>query len=57
MATRIELPKDIVKAMLEQAQSLRSRQIKAATNTLIKEALEKEQEQIIAAKNTITEIK
>lgn len=42
MATRVELPKEIVKAALEQAASLRTRGIKAATNSVIKQALEQE---------------
>lgn len=57
MATRVELPKDLVKTALEQAASLRARNIKAATNALIKTALEDEERQIRAAIGIMTEIK
>jgi hypothetical protein len=57
MAVRVELPKDLLKAALEQAASLRARNIKAATNALIKQALEEEDRAIRAAIQTITESK
>lgn len=57
MATRVELPKDIIKAALEQAAGLRSRNKKAATNELIKQALDQEETAIRAALNTLSEIK
>lgn len=57
MATRVELPKDIVKVALEQAQSLRTRQIKASSNNIIKQALEEELRVISQATTTLTEIK
>lgn len=57
MPIKLDLPKDLVKPMIEQAISLRERQIKASSNPIIKEALEKEAVLLEAAKNTITEIK
>lgn len=57
MATKVELPKELVKAALEQAASLRARNIKSATNPLIKQALEEEDRQIRAAISTLTETK
>lgn len=57
MATRVELPKEIVKYALEQAVSLRHRQIKAATNALIKKALEDELASLTTGLNTLTEVK
>ena len=57
MATRVELPKEIVKIALEQACTLRLRQLKAATNDLIKKALDDEERQIRAGIATITEMK
>lgn len=57
MAMRIELPKEMTEAMLEQAQSLRIRQIKAATNNIIKEALQKELDLIAKAINTMQTVK
>jgi len=42
MATQVDLPKDLIKAALEQAISLRRRNVTAATNNLIKNALEDE---------------
>lgn len=57
MATRIELPKDITKALIEQGISLRNRQIKQAINSIIKEALEKEVAILTIAGNTLQEIK
>lgn len=57
MATKVELPKELVKAALEQAKSLRTRNIKSATNPLIKQALEQEETQIAQAIQTLTETK
>lgn len=57
MATRVELPKDLVLAALNQAAQLRVRGIKAATNALIKKALEDEETHIRAATQTLSEIK
>lgn len=57
MATRIELPKDIVEAAFEKhIQSLRRAQT-SATNKLIKNALADEERQIKAAIATVAEIK
>lgn len=42
MPTIVELPKPLLKAALEQAISLRRRNVTAATNELIKTALEDE---------------
>lgn len=53
MPTLVQLPKEIVKAALDQALSLRARNVKAATNTVIKEALEQEQLQIAKALQTL----
>lgn len=57
MAVRIELPKEIVRAALEQAAALRARNIKSASNQIIKGALEEEDRQIRLAITTMTEIK
>lgn len=57
MAIRVELPKEILNAALEQAITLRARHITAATNAIIKQALEQEQAALIAAKSTIQEVK
>lgn len=57
MATKVELPKELVKAALEQAKSLRTRNIKSATNPLIKQALEQEEREIGNAISTLTEVK
>lgn len=57
MATKVELPKDIVRAALEQAKSLRTRNIKTATNAIIKEALQQEETAIAQAISTLTEVK
>ncbi len=57
MAIKVELPKELVQTALDQAMSLRSRQIKQASNPIISDALEKERAAIMAAKNTLTEIK
>ena len=57
MATRVELPREIVKIALEQACTLRLRQMKAATNDLIKKALDDEERAIRTAISTITDTK
>lgn len=57
MATRVELPKELVKAALEQAASLRARNVKAATNNLIKQALADEEMAIRTSLNSLAEIK
>lgn len=56
MATKVELPKEIVRPALEQAAALRARNAKAATNPVIKHALEQEEAAIRAALNTIETI-
>lgn len=57
MATRVELPKELLLSALEQAAALRSRNIKASTNLVIKQALEEELRVITLAKNTMQETK
>lgn len=57
MAIRVELPKELVQAALVQAKALRTRNIKSATNALIKQALTDEETAIQNAINTITEVK
>lgn len=57
MATRVDLPKELVRVALEQAAALRTRNGKAATNALIKEALAGEESAIRASLNTLSEIK
>lgn len=57
MATKVELPKELVKAALEQAKSLRTRNAKAATNNLIRQALQDEEQAIQNAINTLAETK
>lgn len=57
MATRVEAPKELVVAALEQAIALRSRGINAATNAIIKGALEEERRVLDAAKNSLSETK
>lgn len=57
MATRVELPKDLVKLALQGAISLRVRQDKAASNALIAKALQDEIAALTTAMNTLTEIK
>lgn len=42
MATRVDLHKDLIKTLLEQGIGLRQRQIKAASNPIIKQALDEE---------------
>lgn len=56
MACRVELPKEIIVAALEQAAGLRARNAKAATNKIIQQALEEELRQITAAKTMVQEI-
>lgn len=57
MAIRVELPKELVQAALVQAKALRTRNIKTATNALIKQALTDEETAIQNALNTISEVK
>lgn len=57
MATRVELPKELVKDALAQAKSLRTRNAKATNNAIIKQALQEEEAHIAAAMNTLTDIK
>jgi hypothetical protein len=57
MAVKVDLPKELIIVALEQAASLRARNIKAATNTVIKEALEQEMAAIVKAKSTIETVK
>lgn len=57
MATRVDLPMPIVKAALQQAISLRVRNKNAATNELIRKALEDEITAIQHSVNTVTEVK
>jgi len=57
MATKVELPKELVKTAIEQAILLRHRQIKQATNALIKQALEQELTDLSKARDTLTETK
>ena len=57
MASRVELPKEIVKPALEQRAASLKRSQKAASNKLIADAYEKELEAVTLAINTITEIK
>ena len=57
MATRIELPRELVKAAIENAIGLRERQIKAATNQTIKDALAQEQAALTQASTSLTEVK
>jgi len=56
MAIKIDLPKEILVSALDQAAALRSRNIKAATNPIIKEALEKEHAEILKAKTSIEKL-
>lgn len=57
MATKVELPRELVKTALEQAASLRVRNAKASTNPIIKQALEEEERHIRNAISTLTETK
>lgn len=56
MATRVELPKELIKQAIDQAISLRYRQIKATGNAMIKAALEEELKHLAGAKDTCAEI-
>ena len=57
MATKVDLPRDLVRAALEQAKSLRTRNIKSATNPLIKQALLEEEQAIANAIGTLQDTK
>lgn len=57
MATKVELPKDMVKTLIENGMALRQRQIKQATNPLIKTALEDELSALSKSRDTIIEAK
>lgn len=57
MATKVELPREMVKVALEQACTLRLRQMKQATNELIKKALDDEERAIRLAINTLADTK
>jgi len=57
MATKIDLPQQMVRDMCNAAISLRERQIKAASNDLIKKALQDEQDALTKAKGALVEVK
>lgn len=57
MATKVELPKEIVRQSLELRIQSTRRAAKAATNKLVAEAYTSEADQITAALGTITEVK
>lgn len=57
MATRVELPKDMMRQLIDQGIQLRNRQRNGALNDIIKQALEQELQTLQAAKNTLTDIK
>lgn len=57
MATKVELPKELVQVALVQARGLRERGMKAATNALIKQALDDERLAIHNAIQSLTEVK
>lgn len=57
MPVKVDLPKEIVVYALKQAIQLRSRGITAATNSLIKQALEDERAALVRAADTVTEVK
>lgn len=57
MATKIELPKDVIKIAFKKHIDSCKRASTAATNTLIKNALDDEIGQITKALDTMTEIK
>lgn len=57
MAVKVELPKELVKAALEQAASLRARNAKSATNSIIKQAYEEEELQINKAISVLETMK
>ena len=57
MATKVELPKEIVKDALTQAAALRARNIKSSSNPIIKGALEEKERQIRAAIGSLLDTK
>lgn len=57
MATRIDLPKDLVAAAFTQRTQSLQRAANAATNNLVKTALQDELRQLQSALATITEVK
>lgn len=57
MATRIELPKEIVASAIQKHIASLQRALKEATNPVIKQALEQELQTTIQAKLTISETK
>lgn len=57
MAVRVELPKELLQVALEAAVSLRRRGATAATNTIIREALEQEAQLLFRAKETLQDVK
>lgn len=56
MAVKVDLPKELLASALDGAISLRSRNIKAATNPIIREALEKEHADLTKAKANIEKL-
>lgn len=57
MAVKVELPKEILNSALEQAIAIRKRNANAATNSIIKQALEEEISKIQIAKGSLHDIK
>jgi len=57
MATRADLPKDLVAACIDQKIASTKRAINTATNELIKTALKDELAQLSTGRNTLTDIK
>lgn len=57
MATRVELPKEMVQNALDQAIASRKRAIITQPNALIKGILEKELAELATARNTVTDTK
>lgn len=57
MPTLVELPKELVKNALDGAAALSDRRSKAATNSIIKEAHEKEVAAYLTAAATLKETK
>lgn len=57
MAIRVELPKELVLAALNQKTASVKRAIGSAVNPVIKDALEKELAAYTTAANTLTEVK
>jgi hypothetical protein len=53
MAVKIDLPKEILAALIDQGISLRTRQMKQSTNSVIREALEQEAIALARAKQSI----